>query len=360
MLPLRCNVPTGPARACRLGVLAPHAPPRLAGPVVASPGGALVTQSTEVDVLTGEILPPRTDLLTAAPVTEVVALQQQYRELCTGLLDAREDFQRIGSSDFKKKSAWRKLAVAFNVSTEVLDERETRDEAGRIVRARYHVRATAPNGRHWDGIGVCDVRERCCLPGCSKGGSHRHCPAALENLCLGFTHFSNAEHDVPATAHTRASNRACADLFGLGEVSAEEVSDRAPTGAGSGARPPQAQRAGRGSGRQAPDVSRHTSAPPSTPTATTGNVEGTEELTQRLGKLSPADRRAYMAAIRARGVSMPPTSPEALRLMVSELEAIEQQAADEADTYGGPGHTAEDVAPPRPPPYEPPVGSPID
>ena len=69
-----------------------------------------MTPGTDVDVVTGEILPPRSDLLTAAPVGEVVALQQQYRELCTGLLDRAEDFQRIGSTDFKKKArgaSWR-------------------------------------------------------------------------------------------------------------------------------------------------------------------------------------------------------------------------------------------------------------
>ena len=240
------------------------------------------------------------------------------------------------------------------MSTEVLDERETRDEAGRIVRARYHVRATAPNGRHWDGVGVCDVRERCCLPGCSKGGNHRHCPAAADNPCPGYTHFSNAEHDVPATADTCASNRACADLFGLGEVSAEEVSDRAPTGAAtSGSQTGRNSRGSRPSGARPPS----TAAP--VPTANVENVEGTAELVQRLDKLTPADRRAYMAALRARGLSMPPTSAEALRLMVGELEAIEQQAAEDADTYGGPGHTSEEPAPP-PSPHEHPVGSPND
>ena len=37
--------------------------------------------------------------------------------------------------------------------------------------------------------------------------------------------FNNAEHDVPSTAHTRAKNRAIADLIGAGEVTADEMSD---------------------------------------------------------------------------------------------------------------------------------------
>ena len=291
----------------------------------------MVSEATAVDVVTGEILPVtyRADLLTAPPVAEVQALQAQYVELCHGLL-APEDFQSIGQSSFKKKSAWRKLAVAFNVSTDVLDERETRDDAGRIIRARFHVNATAPNGRHWDGIGICDRWERCCLPGCDK--SHRHCAGASGGDCLGYIHFSNAEHDIPATAHTRAANRACADLFGLGEVSAEEVSDRAPTGAtGAGA---SAQRAGRGSGRRAAGVERAPAPPPPAPTDAPA-IEGTAELAAHVNALAPDALQAYRAAIRARGLAMPPSSPEALAGMASELAAIEQIAAEERDTYGG-------------------------
>ena len=66
------------------------------------------------------------------------------------------------------------------------------------MRAEYVVEAKAPNGRSAVGVGIASIHER---------------------------QFSNPEHDIPATAHTRAKNRAFADLFGLGEVSAEEISD---------------------------------------------------------------------------------------------------------------------------------------
>ncbi len=158
----------------------------------------------------------------AAPVADVVAAQAEYHQLCGALLD-KGDYQRIGSKDFPKKSAWRKLAVAFNVSVALVDRDYERDDNGRIIRAEVIARATAPNGRTMDGLGACDLFEKCC-PGGAEGcpiraTKHRHC----RPNCPGTVHFSNASHDLPATAATRATNRACADLFGMGEVSAEEI-----------------------------------------------------------------------------------------------------------------------------------------
>jgi len=147
----------------------------------------------------------------------LIELNKAYVALCEGILND-SDYQSIGNRAFKKKSAWRKLATAFGVSVELIDEDITYDSStNRIVRAHMRVRATAPNGRFMEGIGICDVFERCCLQGC--GTRHTHCDAA----CDGARHFSHAEHDIPATAMTRATNRACADLFGMGEVSAEEM-----------------------------------------------------------------------------------------------------------------------------------------
>lgn len=291
-----------------------------------------------VDVVTGELLPvtTRDDLLTAAPVAEVLALQTQYRELCTGLLEP-EDFQRIGKTEFKKKSAWRKLAVAFNVSTEVLEERETRDDDGRLVRAHYRVKAEAPNGRHWEGIGVCDRYERCCLPGCTK--SHRHCPASnYGGTCYGFTHFSNAEHDIPATAATRAANRACSDLFGLGEVTAEEISERDPT-----AETVRQPAPPRDTARNAGDVARvmnnesPSTAGPQAPIATGESVpvvDGTAALEVRLNALSPERRKEFREWMRAEGAVWPPVTAAALAVMVAEVGRIEEWARESSETYG--------------------------
>lgn len=133
----------------------------------------------------------------AASVAAIEASFFEYQQLCNRLL-TDDDIQHIGNKSFRKKSAWRKLAVAFGVSCEVRERIYDRDDDRMILRAEVVVRATAPNGRYMDGLGVCDVSER---------------------------KFSKPQHDIPATAMTRATNRACADLFGMGEVSAEEVTD---------------------------------------------------------------------------------------------------------------------------------------
>ena len=43
------------------------------------------------------------------------------------------------------------------------------------------------------------------------------------NCSRGERGFAHPNHDIPATAHTRATNRAIADLIGAGEVTAEEM-----------------------------------------------------------------------------------------------------------------------------------------
>lgn len=167
----------------------------------------------------------------AGSLAEVKRAFTAYQQVCAELLDD-DDHQDIGSKRFRKRSAWRKLAVAFGVTYDIVDRTITRDDAGRVVEAEFTVRATAPNGRHADGWGSCASFERCCPPGCSRNhGWGDHCPAAQGEDCPGWTHFSHVNHDVPATAETRAKNRASADLFGMGEVSAEEVEStlRAPS-----------------------------------------------------------------------------------------------------------------------------------
>jgi hypothetical protein len=64
------------------------------------------------------------------------------------------------------------------------------------------VRATAANGRHADGDGACAINE-----------PRFRTPSGRQK----------AEHDLPATAVTRATNRSVSNLIGFGSVSAEEV-----------------------------------------------------------------------------------------------------------------------------------------
>jgi hypothetical protein len=254
-----------------------------------------------------EVLAPRADLIAAAPAAEVAELQRQYAELCHALLDA-SDLQSIGGKVFKKKSAWRKLGVAFNVSDETVDEHETRDREDRIKRMRYTVRVVAPNGRHAEGVGVCDVHERCCLPGCLR--RHKHCDAD----CAGYVHFSNAEHDIPATAHTRAKNRAASDLFGLGEVSAEEIGDREPTDAG----PPPPP------GPPPPAPARGTTAPPCNEDAAQASG-ATSAVLARVDRLGPDARRAFDAELERTRWPWPPTSPAVIKQADKYLDALEAE-----------------------------------
>jgi hypothetical protein len=155
---------------------------------------------------------------------DLVENMHAYQELCAALL-TDEDYQdfsqreKVGNSwrtvkkRFKKKSAWRKLALAFDLDVEILEVVVDRDEAGNPIRARAKARATTPSGRHQDGDGYCSITESRFVHTDPEKQAQRR---------------ERAENDLPATATTRAKNRAISDLLGTGEVSAEEM-----TGGGS-------------------------------------------------------------------------------------------------------------------------------
>jgi hypothetical protein len=115
-------------------------------------------------------------------------------------------------------SFWRKLATFFNLTDEIVREEIERDERGRIIRAMYTTKVTAPNGRFTVGTGVCSIHDKAHDDNLFKDGK-----VICKGPCDGRKHFSNPEHDIPSTAHTRAKNRGISDLVGGGEVSAEEV-----------------------------------------------------------------------------------------------------------------------------------------
>jgi hypothetical protein len=228
----------------------------------------------------------------------VIAMQQAYHELCEGLLDD-SDYTTIGDKRFRNKSGWRKLAVAFNVSDGLIEKEVHRDKQGRVVAAEIVVRATAPNGRFMDGYGACDIHDRCCDPQTCKllerwedSGrltGHVHC---LPD-CNGRHAFSNPSHDVPSTAMTRATNRAFADLFGMGEVSAEEVRS-------AGADPQTGEvRSGSGGGRGSRPRSRDdTGAPPGSRLAQLGQLDQILRLCEELG-VTPVDNVTTFAEARS-------------------------------------------------------------
>jgi hypothetical protein len=127
-------------------------------------------------------------------VEQAIVEWKAYQDLTTRLLD-KTDYQPIGPKSFKKKSAWRKYAKAFNLSCEIIDKIVERGEDGKIQYADFVVRATAPSGRYAEAWASCSRSER------------------------AFSH----DQDIAATAQTRAENRAISDLIGAGEVSAEEM-----------------------------------------------------------------------------------------------------------------------------------------
>ncbi len=117
----------------------------------------------------------------------------QYQALKASVL-SESDFQKIGKGKFTKKSGFRKIATFFGLTDKIIEKERTEFENG--FTWMFTVEAIAPNGRSSQGVGICDSRER---------------------------KFSHVEHDVYATAHTRAKNRAISDLVAGGEVSAEEM-----------------------------------------------------------------------------------------------------------------------------------------
>lgn len=199
-------------------------------------------EPTDAQVIDVEEVEPAPDAPTTAalvkvapmsPIVRPVASIEMVREAFTEYEGIRKaivmpsDVTSIAGKQFVNKSGWRKLAVVMGVSSQMVERDYDRDFQGRIIRADLVVRAVAPNGRSMEGLGVCDYRERCCPRAyvedavCKVRGTHTHCKVG----CDGFNHFSKPQHDIPATAFTRALNRACSDLFGFGEVSAEEIGD---------------------------------------------------------------------------------------------------------------------------------------
>lgn len=174
-------------------------------------------QTYTVDATAVEVLPPApettgaalairppagTQVLMPMDVDQVVAGMTAYQSLLPRLL-AESDYQEAERGKrFVKKSGWRKIARAFNLSLERISETVERDDHGVVVRASAVYRAVAPNGQYGDGDGYCSADE----PRFDRAAGRQ-----------------KLENDLRATATTRAKNRAISDLVGMGEVSAEEV-----------------------------------------------------------------------------------------------------------------------------------------
>jgi hypothetical protein len=138
-----------------------------------------------------EQLKPVMPLATPEEVEKAWAV---YEAMKARLLTA-DDYQAIAGKNYIKRSGFRKIAVFFGLSDRILVEQRVDRPDGSFT-WRIIVEAKAPNGRISVGVGVCDSAER---------------------------KFSHLEHDVLATAHTRAKSRAISDMVAGGAVSAEEM-----------------------------------------------------------------------------------------------------------------------------------------
>lgn len=154
-------------------------------------------ETTEIpERVEGEIISVQASPIVIPAVTPEYMKGQMklFQRMKASLLDRDQDIATIQGQPYVKRSGWRKFALAFNLSDEIV--REVKDVIGNNFTWRIWVRAWAPNGRSVVGIGACSSEERS---------------------------FAHLQHDVYATAHTRAKNRALSDLIGSGEVSWEEI-----------------------------------------------------------------------------------------------------------------------------------------
>ena len=119
------------------------------------------------------------------PLTEQETLERFNRtqHLKRSLLDPKTDMILIAGKPYIKKSGWRKLQFAFNLTDSLIQvEKEDEESNGKRKRIwRMWVQIRAPNGRQVIGVASASSDEK---------------------------KFSHADHDPYALCHTRAKNRA--------------------------------------------------------------------------------------------------------------------------------------------------------
>lgn len=169
---------------------------------------------------------------------QMVQALEAYRELQTALDRSMPDqVMTLDGRPFRKKGYWRAIAVAFNLSVELIEER--RDVSGLFADGRENFgyvvtyRATSPGGRAAVGDGSCFAVEkarRFKCPHPENGNARRtlhfpqeSCPDYDPNFQWKTLPAQATEHNIRSHAQTRAFNRAVSNLVGFGEVSAEEV-----------------------------------------------------------------------------------------------------------------------------------------
>lgn len=177
-----------------------------------------MSESNELVAVDNSTAPSTINQFDIVDIEHAAAAQRNFNELVEALLEP-SDYQTIGGVPKKKKSAWRKLARAFNISDKIVEKEIIREDDYQIISAWFMVEATLPNGRKGIGIGDCSIFDKIRKYPTDKYPADTETPSHFELR----KRFNNAEHDILTTAHTRAKSRAIADLVGGGEVSAEEL-----------------------------------------------------------------------------------------------------------------------------------------
>lgn len=177
---------------------------------------------TDKGVTTAEndLLVPATEDLAAIKET-----YDQFEQIKSNLL-TKDDKESASGKVFITKSGWRKIATAFNVSVESIKETKTVEDG--IMTWSVTAKAVAPNGKSATGVGMCATNESRFMDDVSSKDEWDKEDEDVLNVDGKWRKLKDPravkEHDVYATAATRAKNRAISDLVGGGEVSAEEVS----------------------------------------------------------------------------------------------------------------------------------------
>jgi hypothetical protein len=151
--------------------------------------------------------PTIVEIVTPLDIDRLAEAFKKFEEFKKRLLKP-EDTVQIQGRAYLKKSAWRKWALACGLSDDILSwervPRQGYDKNGSFL-YRIIARAThASTNRSSLGVGVAAKSEK--------------------------AKWAHEEHDIFALAHTRAKNRAIADLVGGGEVSAEEMQSETQEG----------------------------------------------------------------------------------------------------------------------------------
>lgn len=164
-------------------------------------------------------------------IDEVVETYNQFEQIKDDLLQT-EDLTKIGDGVHVNKSGWRKIATAFNLSVETIEKQRVVEDG--VVKYIITARAVAPNGKSTTASGICASNESNHMEAGKPSGVNSEGELEeMENYLKIEGKWRRLkspkevnDHNIMATAETRAKNRAISDLVGGGEVSAEELGQK--------------------------------------------------------------------------------------------------------------------------------------